>query len=83
MTKQKEDLVMTKNLNSESGNRPTSKGEVYYSDPKLIPIAQRSKEQPKEKFCNLLHHVNQKRIFEAIAKIKGDSASGPDGIPQP
>lgn len=74
---------MTKKLNAASDDRPTSNGEVYCSDPKLFPIAKRSKELPKEKFCNLLHHMNEERVLKVIAKIKKNSASGPDEISQP
>jgi len=80
VTKQKEELVMKKNLNTETVDKLTSKSDVYYSDLKLILIAQKSKELPKEKFCNLLHHVTEDRIYKAICKIKNDSASGPDEI---
>jgi group II intron reverse transcriptase/maturase len=72
---------MTKKLNPETdADKFTSKSEVYYSDLKLIPIAQKSKELPEEKFCNLLHHVTEERISKSICKIKNNSASGPDEI---
>lgn len=54
--------------------------DVYFSDSKLYPIAQKAKSKPQEKFSNLFHHVTEDRVKSALAKIDRKSASGPDGI---
>ncbi len=54
--------------------------DVYFSDSKLYPIAQKAKSKSQEKFSNLFHHVTEERVISALAKIERKSAAGPDGI---
>lgn len=80
MTKQMEDLVKDQNQSTVYSKEVVYDDDVYFSDSKLYPIAQKAKRSPTEKFNNLFHHVNEKRVQRALARISVKSASGPDGI---
>jgi RNA-directed DNA polymerase len=72
--------VEKKSLNSESGKESASNGNFRYFDPKLISVAQRAYEGPKEKFNNLLHHLTVERVEQNILSINRWTGKGPDGL---
>ncbi|MBF0314274.1 MAG: hypothetical protein HQK52_12725 [Oligoflexia bacterium] len=72
MGEQNPDTAMEKDVKSND--------HIYYSDHKLISVALRAKERPKEKFCNLLHHLTLERVKTAIVKIAVSSGRGPDEL---
>lgn len=47
---------------------------------KLQRIAQIAKENPKEKFSALIHHVNKEMLMQCHKELKGNKAAGIDGI---
>ena len=49
---------------------------------KLERIAQIAKENPKEKFSALIHHINKDILEECHKELKGNKAVGVDGITQ-
>jgi len=80
VTKQQEDLVKDLKPTTLVDKEIVYDDDVYFSDSKLHPIAQKAKRKPQEKFSNLFHHVTEQRVKAALAKIDSKSASGPDGI---
>ena len=80
MTKQMEDLVKDQKHSTTNDKEIIYDDDVYFSDSKLYLIAQKAKSSSEEKFSNLFHHVNEKRVQKALARISVKSASGPDGI---
>jgi len=72
--------VEKKRLNSELVKKSTSYGNLRYFDPKLISVAQKAKDWPKEKFSCLLHHLTKEGVNRSIAKISNTSSVGPDGL---
>ena len=47
---------------------------------KLNLIADRSKQDRKEKFSSLTHHINEENLRECFAELKRKKASGIDGV---
>lgn len=47
---------------------------------KLQRIAQIAKDNPKEKFSALIHHVNKEMLIQCHKELQGNRASGVDGI---
>lgn len=47
---------------------------------KLQRIADIAKENPKEKFSALIHHINKEMLMQCHKELKGNKATGVDGI---
>ena len=47
---------------------------------KLQRIADIAKENPKEKFSALIHHVNKEMLMQCHKELNGNKATGVDGV---
>ena len=47
---------------------------------RLDRITERARKLPREKYNNLLHHLDSEMMMEAFAELKENRASGVDGV---